>query len=73
MIRELIEYWRCYRSVFLSFSKISEESVAQFQAYDRAFQQSVHTDAGESAASSEFINASAESSSKTETKPAQRG
>lgn len=39
----------------------------------QAAQQSVHSDAGDSAASSNISNASAESTSKTETQPAQRG
>ena len=39
----------------------------------KAAEHRVHADAGDSAASSDVINASAESSSQTETKPAQRG
>jgi len=38
-----------------------------------AFQQSVYSDAGKSAASTSLSNTSAESTSQTETKPAQRG
>jgi len=59
----------CKKIIMYSVNGYCEECITP----ERAAQQSVHADAGDSAASSELVHASAESTSQTVTQPTQRG